>query len=71
MSTRATIILTTDNEHWYHDFNSKWSEGTSTEEAIVLEIDGRHTMEQGDTCTRIVIEEGTPLYHAIMERLTK
>ena len=68
MSTKGTIILTTDNEHWYHDCDGAYSEETNTRECIVLEIDPRHKIEQDEEGVRIIIEADTPLYQAILKR---
>ena len=69
MSTKATIFLTSDNEHWYRELNAMYYEETKTEYAIVLEIDPRHKVETDEDGTRIIIEEGTPLYKAICEKV--
>lgn len=62
MSSKSTILLTTDNEHWYKDCNATHWEGTKAEEAIILEIGLQHTFEVTDEGLRIVIEEGTELF---------
>jgi len=67
VSTRSTILLTNENEHWYRDCNGAYHEETSTEECLVLELDKRHKVEQDEDGTRIIIEEDTPLYQAILE----
>ena len=65
MSTKSTMILTTDNEHWYKDCNGAYYENTGTKDCIVLEIDKRHRIETEEDYTRVIIEEGTPLYKAL------
>jgi hypothetical protein len=67
MSTKCTILLTANNEHWYREQNAAYYEETKTEQAIILEIDPIHKIETTDEGTRIIIEEGTNLYKAIME----
>jgi hypothetical protein len=69
MSTKSTILLTSDNEHWYNDCNSAYYEETKTQEAIVLQIHPRHKVETDEDGTRIIIEEGTPLYNSIKGKL--
>lgn len=65
MSTKATILLTTDSEHWYKEYNARYYEGTKTESAIVLEFDSQHKFEPCSDGLRVVIEEGTELYKAL------
>lgn len=65
MSTKSTMILTGDNEHWYLDCNGPYYEKTKTQRCIVLELDPRHKIEQDDEGTRVIIEEGTPLYNTL------
>lgn len=67
MSTKSTMILTYDNEHWYKDCNGSYYEGTETEECIVLEIGKKHMVEQDEDGTRIIIEEGTELYKELYD----
>ncbi|HAS55337.1 MAG TPA: hypothetical protein DCS42_15020 [Nitrospiraceae bacterium] len=67
MSTRATILLTTDNEHWYEELSASYHEETKTEYAVVLEIDRQHKYEISDEGIRVVIEEDTELYREIMK----
>lgn len=67
MSTKATILLTTDNEHWYEELNAPHYEDTKTESAIVLEIDKQHKYGIGDEGIRVVIEENTELYKELMK----
>lgn len=62
MSTKATILLTNDNEHWYRETNARYYESTKSEEAMILEIDGQHRVEQSMDGLRVIIEEGTNLY---------
>lgn len=69
MSTKSTILLTSDNEHWFNDCNAAYYEETKTQEAIILEISSQHKVDVYSDITRIVIEEGTPLYKSIMEKL--
>lgn len=65
MSTKVTLLLTTDNEHWYEETNSRYYEETKTESAIVLEFDEKHKVEVDSDGTRLIIESGTELYKAI------
>lgn len=65
MSTKATLLLTTDNEHWYRELNGRYYENTKTEYCIVLEIDPRHRVETDEEGTRIIIEDNTPLYELL------
>lgn len=66
MSTKSTILLTNANEHWYVDCQASVWEEVTTEHAIILEIGTEHRIETDDEGTRIIIEEGTELYKAIM-----
>lgn len=67
MSTKTTLILTDDNEHWYVDCNGRSYENTDTEDCLVLEFDSRHRVEENKDGTRIIIESDTPLYKMITE----
>lgn len=62
MSTKSTMILTRDNEHWYKEGNGPYYEQSKTESPLVLEFDPQHKVETDEEGTRIIIEEGTPLY---------
>jgi len=67
MSTRSTIILTAQNEHWYRDCNSQYNEDTKTLRGIVLEFDKIHRVETDEEGTRIIIEEDTELYNELIK----
>ena len=69
MSTKSTIILTNDNEHWYEDCNGPYNQGTKSQSAIVLEFSPDHKVEQyGDgQGFGVIIEGDSNLYGAIME----
>ena len=69
MSTKATILLTTDSEHWYKECNARYYEGTKTESAIVLEFDSQHKFEQDSEGFRVIIDEGTELYKALSKAI--
>ena len=56
MSSKATILLTVDNEHWYGDLR---------ENIIILEIDDMHKITKHGDRTEIEIKEGTPLFEEI------
>ncbi len=58
MSTKATILLSDHNEHWYHDCNDG---------SITLEIDDEHEIEKDDGCNFVTIKKGTALHAVIME----
>ena len=60
MSTKSTLILTQDNEHWYKDCNAK---------CFVLEFDKKHKVEVDEEGTRIIIESNTPLYEKLYKIL--
>jgi len=57
--------VTSDDEHWYVEQNASYNEGCATEKCIVLEIHPRYRIETDDEGTRIIIEEGTPLYECL------
>lgn len=67
MSSKTSILLTSDNEHWYLEANAEYYEETKTKEAIVLEIGKQHKVEITDENTRIIIEEGTDLFRQIAD----
>ncbi len=63
MSTRATILLSDDNEHWYED---------CSDNTINLEIEKKHLHskpDRYDDSYLFVIKEGTALHKAISELL--
>lgn len=53
MSSKSTIILTPDNEHWHHECLAHWNYGIDVEgdECIVLEFDSQHLLEVEDDGT--------------------
>ncbi|MBU0907368.1 MAG: hypothetical protein KKE05_04405 [Nanoarchaeota archaeon] len=53
MSTKNSIFLTEDNEHWYH-------EGLT--DCFVLEFDKHHIIKKEENITGIIIYPNTPLY---------
>ena len=65
MSTKSTLLLTKDNEHWYMEGNARYYEEAKTESAIVLEFDAQHKIEHCSDGLRVIIEEGTELYNAL------
>ena len=65
MSSKSTIILTSDNEHWYHDCQGAYFEDTSSEECIVLEFNAQHKIQRDKYGIRIIIESDTELYKSI------
>jgi len=67
MSTKSTILLTSCSEHWYVQCNARYHEGTTSEYAIVLQIDKSHRIEIDEDGTEIIIEEDTPLYNEILK----
>jgi len=62
MSTKSTILLTTDSEHWYHDCNGRYYHKTKTMDCIVLEFGKQHRIETDEDGTEIIIESDTALY---------
>jgi len=68
MSTRSTLLTTEDNEHWYKEGNAQFYENTKTEECLVLQFDKRHVIDNGDEGFEVIIEEGTPLYNALLNK---
>lgn len=60
MSTKSTLILTKNNEHWYKDCNAR---------CFVLEFDKKHKVEVDEEGTRIIVEPNTPLYKELYEIL--
>lgn len=69
MSSKATLFLTNANEHWYHEGNARYYEGTKAESAFVLEIAPKHKIETDEEGTFIVIEEGTELFESLAKAL--
>lgn len=67
MSTRATIILTTDNEHWHHELCAKYNYGLETkgDDCFVLEFDNRHIIEHDEDGLMVVVDPSTPLGQAL------
>ena len=65
MSTKSTMILTTDNEHWYKEGNGRYYENSQTERPVVLEFDPQHKVETDEHGTRVIIEERTQLYEEL------
>lgn len=70
MSSKATILLTKENEHWYRELNAQYEEETVSEYCIILEIGPGHKVETDEDGTRVIIEEGSPLYNEILKNLT-
>ena len=59
MSTNASLFLTDQNEHWYHDVSEK---------EFVLEIGREHFIDsQGMGEWVVVVSEGTSLYQQLMK----
>lgn len=67
MSTKSSLLLTKNNEHWYIELDAEYSEDAKTERCIVIEIDKMHKVETDEEGTRIIVEEGTELYKALIE----
>ncbi len=65
MSSKVSILLTSDNEHWYKEGEGPYYEQSKTQNPIVLEIDKSHMIETTENQIRVIIEEGTPLYEEI------
>ena len=60
MSGKTTIILSSDNEHWYYDCH---------EDAFFIEIDKQHEITKDhDEKMEIRIKKGTSLFNAIEAR---
>ena len=62
MSSKVSILLTTDNEHWYIE---------GQDESIVLEIDISHSLKTYDETMKIKIKKGTPLHKELMGMIKK
>jgi len=60
MSTKSTILLSNDNEHWYHD---------CSDDSIVLEFDKKNFTVLIDDADDFVIEvpNGRDLWEEIMK----
>lgn len=71
MSTKGTIFLTSENEHWYTELAARYNHGCERDSAFVLEIGAKHHIENLDPGegVAIVIEEGTELYQTLENRL--
>ena len=65
MSTKSSLLLTKDNEHWYIEGNARYYEEAKTESAIVIEFDAQHKFEHDSEGLRVIIEEGTELYNIL------
>ena len=61
MSSRRSIFLTVDNEHWYFE---------GRDESIVLEFSAEHKVSANHIGIEITIKEGTEL-HRELSRLIK
>lgn len=56
MSTKSTIILSDDNEHWYDDCSqSRYKEGKFIGNDITLEIDKSNIVEKDEDCETLYI----------------
>ena len=67
MSSKSTLFLTNDNEHWYIEGSSKYYEGTKEDDAMVLEIDAQHiTYKDYDGGLIIVLEKSSNLYRKLL-----
>ncbi len=63
MSARSTMLLTKDNEHWYHDCIAMSNQGAKTDDAIVLEFGKQHKITKFDDGNfEVLINEDTELY---------
>lgn len=56
MSTKSTILLSKDNEHWYEE---------GIDGSIVLEIERKHIEYMNEDDIIYCIKQGTPLHRAI------
>lgn len=60
MSTKATMLLSRNNEHWYYDY---------ADGCIILEFSPEHKIEKNDDGIEIVIEPGTALHATIQKEI--
>jgi hypothetical protein len=67
MSSKSTIIFTSDNDHWYTDCNGQYCQGSKNDDPLVLEISPVHKIETTEYGTVVLIEKGTELYTQLME----
>ena len=67
MSTRSTIILTTDNEHWHRELCAKYNYGLQTkgDDCFVLEFDNRHIIERDEEGLVVVVDPSSQLGKAL------
>jgi len=69
MSTKATILLTNDSEHWYEELNAPYNLGIKEERAVVLEFEAKHMITKfSDGSFGVIVKEGTALYGCIMQK---
>ena len=66
MSSKRSLLLTIDSEHWYNECNAQFHEETKTEDCLVLQFDNRHRLDQYEDSFEVIIESDTPLYEEIM-----
>jgi len=69
MSTKSSLLLSADNEHWYEELNARYNEDLDCDRCFVLELDGKHEIEidEDDGSVRVIIKQDTALYKAIVD----
>ncbi len=66
MSTKNSIFLTSDNEHWYHEAYAQEYLSTNSRDAYVLEFSSKHRIiTNEDKETLVVVEGDTDLYNEL------